>query len=164
MTTPELFTATATVLPEWIDYNGHMNMGYYLVAFDQVATDGFYDYLGIGAEHKQAIGRSTFSLASNIDFIGELMEGDPMRFTTQLVDFDHKRLHFMHCLYHGEEGYLAATNENLGMYIDMETRRSTNFSEEQMSRFHQELELGQQHPTHDQLGRKLGIRRREQSI
>ncbi len=162
MTTPELFTTTATVLPAWIDYNGHMNMGYYLVAFDQVATDGFYDYLGIGAEHKQAIGKSTFSLAANIDFIGELMEGDPMRFTTQLVDYDHKRLHFMHCLYHDEKGYLAATNENLGMYIDMETRRSTSFSEEQMARFQQELELGQQHPTHDQLGRKLGIRRKEQ--
>jgi len=159
MSEPALFTANATVMPEWIDYNGHMNMGYYLVAFDIIATDGFYDYLGIGAEHKQAIGKSTFSLAANIDFIGELMEGDPMRFTTQLVDYDHKRLHFMHCLYHGQEGYLAATNENLGMYIDMSTRRSTSFSEEQMARFQQELELGQQHAQPEQVGRKLGIRR-----
>jgi acyl-CoA thioester hydrolase len=159
MATPDLFTATAVVQPEWIDYNGHMNMGYYLVAFDQVATDNFYDYLGIGVAHKQAIGKSTFSLSANIDFIGELMEGDPMRFTTQLVDFDHKRLHFMHCLYHGDEGYLAATNENLGMYIDMSTRRSTSFSDEQMQRFQQELELGQKHPMPELVGRKLGIRR-----
>ena len=134
MSQQELFTARAEVKPDWIDYNGHMNMGYYLVAFDQVATDGFYDYLGIGVEHKQALGKSTFSLAANIDFLRELMSGDPLRFTTQLLDFDHKRLHFMHYLYHDDAGYLAATNENLGMYIDMSTRRSTSFSEEQMAR------------------------------
>ena len=159
MTTTALFTVTATVQPAWIDYNGHMNMGYYLVAFDQIATDSFFDYLGIGVAHKQATGKSTFSLAANIDFIAEVVEGDPLRFTTQLVDFDHKRLHFMHCLYHGEEGYLSASNENLGMYIDMSTRRSTRFSEQQMERFAQELALGRQHPAAQQLGRRLGIRR-----
>ena len=159
MTTTALFTVTATVQPAWIDYNGHMNMGYYLVAFDQIATDSFFDYLGIGVAHKQATGKSTFSLAANIDFIAEVMEGDPLRFTTQLVDFDHKRLHFMHCLYHGEEGYLSASNENLGMYIDMSTRRSTRFSEKQMERFAQELALGRQHPAAAQPGRRLGIRR-----
>ncbi len=155
-----LFTSTAVVQPEWIDYNGHMNMGYYLVAFDQVATDSFYDYLGIGVEHKQAIGKSTFSLSANIDFIAELMEGAPMRFTTRLVDYDHKRLHFYHCLYHADENFLAATNENLGMYIDMSTRRSTEFSEAQMARFQQELELGNRIGRPEGIGRRLGIRRK----
>jgi len=155
-----LFTATATVKPEWIDYNGHMNMGYYLVAFDQIATDGFFDHLGIGVEHKRAAGKSTFSLAANIDFIAELMQGDPMRFTTRLVDYDRKRLHFMHCLYHGERGYLAATNENLGMYVDMSTRRGTDFSEAQMARFQRELERARRHEPPERLGRRLGIRRR----
>ena len=154
-----LFTSSAVVRPEWIDYNGHMNMGYYLVAFDQVATDEFYDYLGIGLEHKQAAGKSTFSLAANIDFIGELMEGAPLRFTTQLIDFDHKRLHFYHSLYHADEGFLAATNENLGMYIDMATRRSTTFSERQMERFREELQRGDAHGRPEGVARTLGIRR-----
>ena len=121
-----LFTSTTVVESAWIDYNGHMNMGYYLVAFDQIATDSFYDYLGIGIAHKRAVGKSTFSLAANIDFVAELMEGAPLRFTTQLIDFDHKRLHFFHSLYHADEGFLAATNENLGMYIDMLMLTSTN--------------------------------------
>lgn len=159
MTIPALFSATATVRPEWIDYNGHMNMGYYLVAFDQVATDGFYDYLGIGVEHKRAVGKSTFSLAAHIDFLQEVRDGDALRFTTQLVDFDHKRLHFFHRLYHADQGYLAATNENLGMYIDMQNRRSTTFSDAQMARFQQELELGRQHGVPEGFGRQLGIRR-----
>ncbi len=159
MSEEALFTTTTTVKPDWIDYNGHMNMGFYLVAFDHVATDGFFEYLGIGLEHKQAVGKSTFSLAANIDFVAELMAGDPLRFTTQLVDYDHKRLHFYHCLYHAEQGYLAATNENLGMYIDMQTRRSTSFDNAQMQRFQQELERGQALGTPEGVGRKLGIRR-----
>ncbi|MEE4660923.1 MAG: thioesterase family protein [Halieaceae bacterium] len=159
MTPHTLFTTHAAVLPDWIDYNGHMNMGYYLVAFDQIATDGFYDHLGIGIAHKQAAGKSTFSLAANIDFVAELREGAPLRFTTQLVDYDHKRLHFFHSLYHAEEGFLAATNENLGMYIDMHTRRSTTFDEAQMARFQQELERGQALGSPEALGRRLGIRR-----
>ena len=45
------------------------------------------------------------------------------------------------------------------MYIDLETRRSTSFSEEQMTRFRQELERGQQFPVPEGFGRTLGIRR-----
>ena len=35
------------VRPEWIDYNGHMNVAYYVLAFDY-ATDAFFDHLGRG--------------------------------------------------------------------------------------------------------------------
>ena len=156
---PPLFTSSATVLPEWIDYNGHMNMGYYLVAFDHIATDQFYDSMNIGVAQKQAAGKTTFTLGANIDFIREVHKGDSLRLTTQLVDFDHKRLHYIHCMYHADHNYLAATNECLGMYIDLETRRSTSFTEEQMARFQQELQRGQQFPVPVEFGRKLGIRR-----
>jgi acyl-CoA thioester hydrolase len=155
----ELFTTYAEVNPEWIDYNGHMNMGYYLVAFDYIATDEFYDSMNIGVAHKQALGKTTFTLSANIDFIQEVIEGDKLRLTSHLMDYDHKRLHYIHCMYHAKEGYLAATNECLGMYIDLGTRRSTSFSDEQMRRFQQELERGQQFPVPEEFGRKLGIRR-----
>lgn len=155
-----LFHCCATVVPEWIDYNGHMNMGYYMVAFDAVATDGFYDSIGIGLEAKERLGTTTFTLSSNIDYLRELMDGDPLLFTTQLLDFDHKRLHYIHSLYHANDGYLAATNECLGMYIDLGTRRSTCFSAEQMERFEQELKRGSVATPPSTVGRRLGIRRR----
>jgi acyl-CoA thioester hydrolase len=159
MPATELFSTYTDVKPEWIDHNGHMNMGYYLVAFDYVATDRFYDSLDLGVTQKQALGKTTFTLGANIDFIQEVHEGDRLRLTSQLVDYDYKRLHYIHCMYHDEQGYLAATNECLGMYIDLETRRSTRFNEEQMARFQQELECGQQFPVPGEFGRKLGIRR-----
>lgn len=156
----ELFTTFTEVKPEWIDFNGHMNMGYYLVAFDHIATDQFYDSMNIGIAHKQALGMTTFTLGANIDFIREVLAGDKLRLTSQLADYDHKRLHYIHHMYHADEGYLAASNECLGMYIDLETRRSARFSDEQMARFQQELERGKQVPLAEEFGRKLGIRRK----
>ncbi len=159
MTHPPLFTASSIVQAQWIDYNGHMNMGYYLVAFDEIATDGFFDYLGIGEEHKQSNNHSTFTLGSNIDFLKEVFEGDELRFETRLVDYDHKRLHYFHCMYNVDKDYLAATNECLTMYIDMESRRGTSFSEELMASFQLELENGAAAEPIAGVGRKLGIRR-----
>ena len=41
------------VRPEWIDNNGHMNMGYYVVVFD-LATDAWLDWVGLDAPHREA--------------------------------------------------------------------------------------------------------------
>src|SRR3546814_15260526 len=70
----------AVVLPEWIDYNGHMNVDYYLLAFDQ-ATDLFFDHLGLGAAHRAATGGSTFAGDIHLTYRRELREGDPLRVT-----------------------------------------------------------------------------------
>ena len=64
-----LFENTFQVQSEWVDYNGHMNMGFYLVALDFSATDPFFDYLGIGQEYLKQTNRSTFTLGSNIDYV-----------------------------------------------------------------------------------------------
>jgi acyl-CoA thioester hydrolase len=115
--------------------------------------------MNIGVGHKQTLGKTTFTLGANIDFIREVLTGNKLRLTSQLADYDHKRLHYIHRMYHAEEGYLAATNECLGMYIDLETRRSTGFSDDQMARFQQELDRGQLSPLPEEFGRQLGIRR-----
>ena len=158
MTESQLFTVYSTVQPEWIDYNGHMNMGYYLVAFDEVATDSYFDFLGIGHKHCATDNRSTFTLASNIDYLKEVFANDPLRFTTRLLDFDHKRIHYFHCMHHAEQGYLAATNECLIMYMDMDTRRSAVFSEAQQARFERERQRAEALEAPPRVGRKLGIR------
>ncbi len=51
MATPYL-CAPRRVEPAWIDYNGHMNMAYYNLVFDQ-ALDEVFDELGIGAAYVQ---------------------------------------------------------------------------------------------------------------
>src|SRR5215510_16338211 len=87
------------VRPEWIDGNGHMNMGYYLVVFD-FATDEFMRWIGLGTEHRRAHQVTTFCLEAHVTYHREVREGDPLRFTTRLLAFDAKRIHYFHEMYH----------------------------------------------------------------
>jgi acyl-CoA thioester hydrolase len=79
----------------------------------------------LGAAYLKANNCSTFTLEAHITYDRELMSGDPMRFETQLLDHDAKRLHYMHMMYHAEEGYLASTNELISLHVDMTARRSS---------------------------------------
>ena len=110
------------VRPEWIDHNRHMNMGYYVVVFD-LATDEFFRFVGLDAEHREVHTVTTFCLEAHVTYHREVREGDPLRFTTQLLAYDAKRLHYMHAMYHGTEGYLASTNELMSLHVDLATRR-----------------------------------------
>src|SRR5690606_18602951 len=117
------------VLPEWIDHNGHMNVAYYLLAFDQ-ATDLFFDYLGLNAAHREASGGTTFAGDIHLTYQRELREGAPLRVTAQLLGYDDKRLRFFQRMYHAEEAFLAATMECLTLYVDLARRKVAPFPAE----------------------------------
>lgn len=151
------FVHESVVKPEWIDHNGHMNVGYFVVAFDE-ATDAAYELWGIGLDYPAASGYSVFTLGMNVDYVAELFEGDPLRIETLLVDFDHKRIHYFHRMLHGKTRKLAATNECLCMNVDLDTRSSTPFPQYVLERL-QAARLRGTRP--DGFGRTLGIRRRD---
>ena len=110
------------VRPEWLDYNGHMNVAYYVLAFDH-ACDDFLDCLGMTDSYRARSGGSTFAAEMHITYQREVLAGDPLRFTAHLLDFDEKRLHFMLHMYHAEKGYLSATSEWMSLYVDLASRR-----------------------------------------
>ncbi len=112
----------AVVEPEWIDYNGHMNVAYYVLVFDR-ATDAFLDYLGLDEALREAAGSSTFSVEAHITYQREVVEGDPLRFTTQLLGYDEKRIHYLHHMYHAEAGFLASTIEWMTLHVDLRARK-----------------------------------------
>jgi acyl-CoA thioester hydrolase len=116
----------ATIRPDWIDYNGHMNVAYYVLIFDH-ATDGFFDYLGLTEDYRRDNNASTFALEAHVNYLRELHEGDAVRIETHLLDHDHRRMHFFHTMIHEEEGHVAATSEWINTHVDMATRRSADF-------------------------------------
>ncbi len=120
---------TCSVRPEWIDHNGHMNVAYYVVAFDE-ATDAVYETWGLGLAYPETSGFSVFTLGMNVDYLGELFEGDPIRILTDLVDVDHKRIHYYHRMFHAGSHRLVATNECLCMNVRLDTRKSEPFPDE----------------------------------
>jgi acyl-CoA thioester hydrolase len=125
VTLPVPFAAAGvqTVLPEWIDYNGHMNVGYYHVAFDLAAED-FFQFLGFTPQFRQRNGATTFALESHLNFLREVKQGDALRFEARLLDFDAKRVHFYQEMFHAAEGYLAASCESLSAHVDQKARRT----------------------------------------
>ena len=152
-------TKNLTVLPEWIDHNGHMNVAFYVLAFD-VVTDAVYETWGLGYDYPERENMSIFTLGMNVDYRHEVFEGDPLRVTTQLVDMDAKRIHYFHTMYHGESGALVATNECLCMNVDLETRRSTPFPPSVMNVLQPVFDSHSQIGQPEGFGRTLQIRRK----
>ena len=144
------------VRPEWIDHNRHMNMGYYVVVFD-LATDEFMRWLGLDADHRRAQAVTTFCLEAHVTYHREVGEGDPLRFTTQLLGHDTKRLHYIHAMYHATEGYLAATNELMSLHVALATRRATSMSHSVLARLAAVQEAHAALPRPPQAGRTIGL-------
>ena len=127
---PAPFAAARDVVrPEWIDYNGHMNVGYYQVVFD-LAADVFFDFLGLTQAFRRKHGSTTFALEAHANFLREVKVGEPLRFEARLVDFDAKRIHFYQEMFHATEGYLAASQESLSSHVSIATRRTSPMPEE----------------------------------
>ena len=113
------------VEPDWVDYNGHLNMAYYNVLFDR-AVDEAYELLGCGLAYVKENRHSCFTAEVHVRYLRELNAGDSVRVTFQLLDFDAKRLHYFEQLYHAD-GWLSATSENLALHVDMTARKSAAF-------------------------------------
>lgn len=147
------------VQPAWIDYNDHMNMAYYSLAFD-LSLDYVYEQLGLGPDYKQGSCCTTFSLEAHVMYLREVVLGDPLRVTYQLLDWDAKRLHFIGQMYHGEQGYLAATSEQISMHISLETRRGTPFPQELQARIQAVMAAHASLSRPPQVGHVIGIPRK----
>jgi len=112
------------VLPEWIDINRHMNVAFYVLAFDQ-AVDALWEQFGITKDGKNVTSSSTFAVDSHITWQQELREGEPYVISTQILAVDEKRIHQFMRLYHAEKHFLAATAEWLNLHVDLSVRKVT---------------------------------------
>jgi acyl-CoA thioester hydrolase len=150
--------ADRRVEPGWIDYNGHMNVGYYGIAFDQAFDVMLEDHLGLGERFVRAAGQGPYVLQSHIHYLRELLEGEAFTVSLRLVDCDAKRLHVFAEMRRGAD--LCATQEALVMNVDHRTGRSAAYPDWAQRRCAQ---MQTDHATLDaapQLGAPLGIRRR----
>ena len=119
--------------PQWIDYNGHLNMAYYNVLFDR-AVDETYEMLGIGLEYLKRTNHSTFTAEVHVRYLREIREGDPVRVEFQLLDYDAKRIHYFETLRHAEQGWVSATSENMTLHVDMGTKKVAPFPQSVLDR------------------------------
>jgi acyl-CoA thioester hydrolase len=123
--------SAVTVLSEWLDYNEHMNVAYYLVAFEQGIEDLKNAY-GLDAAYRAANQRSTVALEAHLTYQNEANEGEQLRVETRILDTDGKRLHLAQALY--RDDVLVSTQEVLSISFDLAARRTCPFEPALLSR------------------------------
>jgi acyl-CoA thioester hydrolase len=146
------------VLPEWIDYNGHLNMAYYSVLMDQCA-DQAYPHLGFGTDYRDKTRCTTYVAEHHVCYVRELHVGDKVICTFRLLDHDEKRFHCYQELWH-EDGWLAATGEALTLHVDQSGPKVVPMGEEILSNVAKMYEAHKDLPWPERAGRSIGIRRK----
>lgn len=147
----------------WIDYNGHMNMAYYHLVFDE-ALDLVLDSLGIGPAYVRERQYSLFTVETHVHYLGELALGDPIRVEYRFLDWDDKRLHCYGEMYQGENGRLAATSEQLSLHIDLRMRRAAPFPEDVVRLLAAVMDEHSALPRPDRVGHVMGIAREKSRL
>ena len=122
-----------SVEDDWIDYNGHMNVAYYLVLLDRCIDEAF-EQLGMGADYVAREHASFFTVEIHINYLRELPPRAPVTATLQLLAHDEKRIRIWQELYHAEEGFLSASCDQLFLHVDMKTRRTAPFPDQVVTR------------------------------
>lgn len=115
------------VRAEWVDYNGHMNVAYYVLVFDH-ATDAVLDYLDLGEAYRRRSNCSVFVAEAHVTYEQEVNEGERLLIASRILGFDGKRLILFHEMYRqteGDDGQApVASNEVLCLHVDLATRRT----------------------------------------
>jgi len=129
-----------TVRPEWIDAYDHMNMARYVALFDEVTYD-LLNRVELGLEYTRRTRHGLFIVDARVRFLKELRVGTPLEVRLRLVGVDHVRLHMWAELREEGSDVLAATQEQLGLHADSESRKTKHFSEVQRSQIQSVVDL-----------------------
>ena len=125
--TLELYSAR--VVPEWVDYNGHLNDAYYALIFSQ-SGDKLLDYIGLDAAVRAETQRTIYTTSLIIHYLREVKLDEDVRVFIRLLEFDAKRLRLWFELRRAS-GDVAALSEQVYLSIDKSGAepKATRFSD-----------------------------------
>ena len=118
------------IIKEWTDYNGHMNVAYYVLIFDTYAAEKLMTDLKMGEHSAKTTGKSTMVVESNITYNQEVKESDEVDINLVYFDHDKKRLLYKLEMIHKEKKYIASTIETLALYVDLNKRKVAEFEDD----------------------------------
>ena len=127
-----ILLSSKNIIKDWIDYNDHMNVSYYLLIFDKYGADILNDTFKMGEHSAKTTGKSTMIVESNITYNQELKLDDEVDVNLIYFDHDKKRLQYKMEMIHKKEKFLASTIEVLALYVDLNTRKVSEFEKEKV--------------------------------
>ena len=122
---------TEKVIKEWTDYNGHLNVAFYIRVFDIAADIMLYNFK-MGGESAKKDNRTTFVAEMHTNYYQEVRLGEEVETHIAYVDHDKKRIHYKLSMFHKEKKYLAASNEVLSLYVDLSKRKVVEFDPDRL--------------------------------
>ena len=120
------------IIKDWIDYNDHMNVAYYLLIFDKFGADILNRMFKMGEESAKSTGMSTMIVETNITYNQELKLDDEVDINLLYFDHDKKRLQYKMEMINKKKKYLASTFEALALYVNLNTRKVSEFEKEKL--------------------------------
>ena len=123
---------TQKIIKEWTDYNGHMNVAYYLLIFDLYGAEKLMTTFNMGEYSAKTTNKSTMVVESHITYNQEVKAGEEVDVNLIYCDHDKKRILYKLEMIHKEKKFLAATLEALSLYVDLGQRKVAEFEEEKI--------------------------------
>ena len=107
----------STVLPAWIDYNGHMTEFRYVQVFSD-SSEVLFRQVGMHDDYVAA-GHSYYTAETHSQFYDELGVNEPYYTTAQIIMADAKRLHVFYRMHAAADDRLLATLEAMYLHVNM---------------------------------------------
>jgi acyl-CoA thioester hydrolase len=106
----------AQLLPEWIDYNGHVRDAYYGLVLSY-SIDDIMDHLGLDAAYRERTRCTLYTLELHMRYLHEVKSTDDLVVETSILDADRKRIH-MGCRFRcGRLNDAVATGEVMLLHV-----------------------------------------------
>ena len=127
-----VYLSTQKVIKDWIDYNDHMNVSYYLLMFDKYGADTLNNIFKMGEHSAKTTKKSTMVVETHTTYNKEVKENDEVDVFISYFDHDKKRLHYKLEMYDKAKNTLSATTEVISLYIDLKVRKVAEFENEKI--------------------------------
>ena len=126
-----VYLKSQKIIKEWVDYNNHLNMAFYILIFDQ-ACEIILKKFKMGADSAENEKRSTMVVETNTKYINEVKEGEEVDIFLTFFDHDKKRLHLNLEMTEKKTKKILSSIEWLALYVNLETRKVTEFENEKI--------------------------------
>ena len=119
------------IIKDWIDYNGHMNLSYYILVFD-MGAEVILSKFEMGEHSAKTTKKSTMVVETHTNYLKEVKENEEVVISLSHFDHDKKRLHYKLEMYEKSTSNLSATTEVLALYMNLNERKVSEFESDKV--------------------------------
>ena len=135
-----IYLNSKKIVKDWTDYNGHMNVAYYVLIFDIYGAEKLMSDFKMGEHSAKTTNKSTMVVESHITYNQEIKEGEEVDVNLTYFDHDKKRLQYKLEMIHKSKKYVTSTIEVLALYVDLQQRKVSEFEKEKIKLMQEYIE------------------------